>query len=765
MVLATGVAFALHVWLSSRIPGPSVILDEAGYLGNARWLAGEGPTFGMPVSPSYGFGYSLLLAPLHWIFDDPAHLWRSILVLNAALLSALVPLLAALGRRVLGLGARDAVLAAVVGALVPAATGTGVSALSENLALPLVVAATLALHRSLSPGPLLRRVWFGPAAALLYASHPRFIPVLVVAVVVIGVATWRRRLPITVAVANLVGLVALTAGAWFVQGALVAARWSEVDSLEGDVGDAVDLVTDRTGLADLSTSAVGQAWYLAVGSLGLTVLGVALLAAVARGRNPGRGPQEVRPDPSGEATEPAAVDATAATVPTAATAEPVVSRADGGSAGAGSAAVSPAARLTAGALLAAALGVFAISVLFFTQTQFRADHLIYGRHNDCFSPVWATAGIAVLLRVRDRRALASWLMGAATAVAALALGLHLLQDPTAYGGTYAHFAVPAITRALGDPSSGTYVRATLIAAGGLGIVALGAWTLRRPRWLVVPLALWFTWSAFGRVQDVDSFAKATYRDWRVPEQVEALGVTRADLEADATRGATVLSYQFWMPEVRFDLYEPKLGQRPDGPYVFAPVTDGGLQGRGARIALLDEGGFYQFRGTTGGMALWVLPGAEQDRLEEEGRLLPSGFPTGLPESARRGELEIVDRLDTVEVEPSGEVVLTVRGRHTGTGSPWPDAASYGLDARVRIVADIVPLDPANPVGAQSGGELPRWIEPGDGFTTEVRVFAVGAFLQPLPPGRYRVTLGIGQADPEWFVASGADSTFTMVVQG
>jgi len=113
---------------------------------------------------------------------------------------------------------------------------------------------------------------------------------------------------------------------------------------------------------------------------------------------------------------------------------------------------------------------------------------------------------------------------------------------------------------------------------------------------------------------------------------------------------------------------------------------------------------------------------------------------------------------------SGERVrLTVRGRHLGRGSPWPDRSSYRGEQRVRITADIVPLDPAGVLGAPSGGELPAWIRPGEGFTTEVDIFALGQVLQPLPPGRYRVTLGIGQPDGGWLVGSGPATTFTMLV--
>jgi len=43
------------------------------------------------------------------------------------------------------------------------------------------------------------------------------------------------------------------------------------------------------------------------------------------------------------------------------------------------------------------------------------------------------------------------------------------------------------------------------------------------------------------------------------------------------------------------------------------------------------------------------------------------------------------------------------------------------------------------------------------------VAAVDPLLQPLPPGRYRVELGVGQAEPAWFAPGGA--SFVLGVRG
>jgi hypothetical protein len=213
-----------------------------------------------------------------------------------------------------------------------------------------------------------------------------------------------------------------------------------------------------------------------------------------------------------------------------------------------------------------------------------------------------------------------------------------------------------------------------------------------------------------------------------------------------------------------------------GPFLLARLDDLDRVGAGDRVALLDEGGFYGFFGAPQGLAVWVRPGPDQDRLAADGLLLPDGFPAPLPPSARMIELAWVGNEEAVRpVRPGGWVDVEVNARHAGTGSPWPDAASFGLDGRVQVQARVEPIDPVAELGARTGrlpapgsGELTGWTRPGDRFTTTVRVHALDQRLRPLAPGRYRVVLGVGQAGGEWFApASGADGaalTFELVVR-
>jgi hypothetical protein len=51
VVAGTLALIAFHLWASRNVPGPTVALDEAGHLGNARWLAGDSGRFTMGIAP------------------------------------------------------------------------------------------------------------------------------------------------------------------------------------------------------------------------------------------------------------------------------------------------------------------------------------------------------------------------------------------------------------------------------------------------------------------------------------------------------------------------------------------------------------------------------------------------------------------------------------------------------------------------------------------------------------------------------------------
>ena len=724
--LVTAAALALHLWTTSRFAHPTVTFDETGYLGNARWIAGSPTRWDMPTSPTYAVGYPLLLTPVMRLFGPAAAQWRAVMVVNSLLLASVVPLVYGFARRVLAAPGRVSLLAAAVGAAAPAVVAAGPSAIAENLAIPLVAAVALLAHRALSPGPVWARIGFGPAVGFLHLVHARFVLVLVLALMLLAFGRWRGLVPWSVAAAN-AGLLAVVFGAGrALTRAVVDTRWTTIEHLEASPGDVVELLRARAGVTTIATTAFGQAWYLAAGSLGLALVGVVVVGC--RAARPDRA---VPPDPRPAGDE------------------------------------RDAARLTLAFVLLAAASVFLASVAFFAHTRFRADHLVYGRHNDTFVPLWLASAVVGVVLGR-RRAVAS-LAGASAAVTVVLLGLlERWEDPGAFGGVYSPFAVPAIIRFVGDDPPGTWWRATLAAVLGAAVVGVVAVAARRPRWLAPPLIVWFVWAGFGTVTGTDEFEDTVYRDWIAPEVVRGLGVEGLSVDSRAVKAAfPALSYGWALPDVDVTTFDPVLGEQPDRPFVLARADDAARRDAGDRIAWIDRSGYTTFWGAPEGVALWVRPGPEADRLAADGALLPDRYPTGLPEAARRVEVTLPADVagETIEVEGGGRVRFEVEGRHVGLGSPWPDRASDDGPARVRVKARVDALDPGLDDGATSGGELDRWTRPGEPFTATVEVVAVGAMLGDLAPGRYRVTIGVGQDEPSWFAPGGPDATFTLVVTG
>lgn len=745
VITITLALFAFHLWASWRIGGPSVVYDEAGYLGNARWLAG-GATWDMPTSPAYAAGYSLLLAPVMVVFDSPDAQWRAVLVVNAMLLASLFPVLVAVATKVLGARRRPALIGAALGAMAPAVVAAGVSAIAENLVLPLVALSVLAAWAMVQRPDGGSAGWpygYGLTIAALVTTHPRFTAVVAIAAIALVVAVRRGVVTRRVALVNGASLAVLALLGRMLNAAVVSARWTEVEKLQGYPRRWLKFAQQPNGWGELALSVIGQAWYLAVGTLGLAVVG--LLAAWRATR--------IDADPT----------ASRAPVPD-----------------------DRPRRFALGVTLASAAAVFATSVVFFAQNQFRADHWVYGRHNDSFSPLWILLAVTALLgwRSDSARRVRRDLLIAAAVTGATGAALIIWRDPTDLRSEFSPFAVPGLIRMVGDQPSGTFWKGTALGLVGAAFLALVVAAMRWRQGSRDPAAatragvrgialaglgavgLWFAYAGFGVVAGTDRFETINSERWHAPADIDRFGIERLSIEGDTAKSLPMLTYPFNLPEVDVSTYSQASGEDPEGPFVLARLDDQARLANGDRVLLLDDGGFYAFWDVPIGLALWVMPGPEQDALLARGHLLPDPFPNPLPASARSVELDIVDDIpEQVRVAPGGRVMLTVTGRHTGSAAPWPDFDSYSGPARVRVVAEITPERTNGPDGARSGGELTQWVRPGESFDADVTVVAVDTVLQPLPPGRYRVRLGVGQDGADWFATGGPGAEFTMVVAG
>lgn len=758
VAVGTVALLALHLLLSWQIPWPSVVFDEAGYLGNARWLAGD-RSWPMPFSPAYASGYPALLAPWFAVTDDPELQLRGALALNAVLLASLFPMLVALGRRLTALPEPIVLAAAAVGALTPAVLGAGVSAIAENLVLPVATLSVLAAWALAAPSAGRVLPWaYGPLVGLAFVAHPRFTAVVVTSAVLLVVVAALRWVPWPRAIGNLGGLLLVAGVGRWANARIVDARWRDVQKPEGELGDSLDLLTSRAGLVELVKTADGQLWYLLAGSLGLWLIGLVAVAALARS---GRAAGEPAPaDP----TDPADPD-------------------DGaiGDAAAAALAATHARRIAALHVLASVGAIFATSVAFFARNQFRIDHFAYGRHNDTFAPVLVAAGLAALLApltgsaARHRR---WWLPIAAGALGITSVVLNATRDPLSFESRFSPFASPAIARAAEWQPERAFLWPTVAALVGMAIIAVLVAVRSAPRarpravvaagvGLVAAVGGWGVWSGLWVVEGTRVFAELNVEDWSAPDDVRRLGVDHLSIDSSAQRARPVLNYPFALPGLQISMYD---GLRPDdpppSPWVLTEAGSAAEQAAGSRIVLLDSNFLASTMGLPEGLALWVRPGPEQDRAAAEGHLLPAGFPTELPDAAASAEIELLDApAGPVTVASGDRVDVRARVRHTGGESPWPDQASWPLPGHVRLVALIEPVDPDGVRGARSGGQLGRWMLPGDEVVVDAELIAIDEVLAPLPPGRYRVVLALAQEGEAWSVEGGAEATFELEVTG
>lgn len=405
---ATALLAGFHALFGLARTGPAVVADEAGYLFAVRALAdhGSGPLAGTAY---YRGGWSLLLVPVELATSSPMAVFRAGLLLNALLAALVVPLLYLVLHRYARVPARAALVGAVVGGLYPALHVLSQAALPESLlaVLVLVVACCfgeLALGRR-------RLVWavaLGAGLAYAYSVHGRAVALIAVSLILLGCLAGRRVVSVAQGAA-VVGTLAL--GIWL----SLALDRHLVEAVYGGtaadgVSSTVRSVLDGTAVSGTARNLVGQAWYVAVASLGLVPF------LLARLGDPGFRQRFTGP---------------------------------------GVALVAPVLTL---------LGLLGVSALFLSSPT-RPDHLIYGRYvESALPPLVALATVELLRRAPTRKetgVAAALVLALTGAVALLRSGLQPVAGPNRWNIS----ALPAAPTADLGP-------VVLLMAGGVAVVLL-----------------------------------------------------------------------------------------------------------------------------------------------------------------------------------------------------------------------------------------------------------------------------------------------------
>lgn len=499
--LSAGFAISLviHVVMAIQMDWYSVLADEAGYLGNARWLAHSGPVWTMWESSFYSLGYPLVIAPVALLFDGPREVYIGSLLVNCVLLATLFPMLATLARRILQCTDRQALVAAAAGCAVGPAVIQSNIAWSESLVLPVTAALILsaeAVLRSRAHGWVL-----GAMVGFSVWVHPRFLPVsLVVVAAVAFESVWHRGRPVAV-LARVVG----TAVVVVVPGLVLARavrddRWQRAIGPPGS-GNYLRAVT-RPGA--LTGQLAGELWYVLAASAGLAGIGIVALAMLIRRRDPSQG----------------------------------------------------AALVT----LAMVVAVGGLSVLSSYWTAARPDQFVYGRYNEALLPVLTAVGAGWLLQAAPMARLVAMGAGAA-ALGVSALVLLAARPGRVFEGDWNVLNVSGLGPWLDPGGREVVLRATLVVgAVMLGVGALAYGTRAAVAVLALGLAATSLWTFAGPVLDrQDQYATWTGPH----DIATRFGqVDHIAYDVSLLTQVGLWGYPLLLPDTLITTYDPTAGQTP-----------------------------------------------------------------------------------------------------------------------------------------------------------------------------------------------------------
>jgi hypothetical protein len=269
----------LRAWFSRAQVMPLDNPDETAYLIAARVLGG-GPGADFSGATQYQGGYPLLITPVYWFTSSPAAVYHAVLLINAAVSAAVMPLGYLVCRR-LGLGRPAAYGLATVAALLPAGFFYSEYAIADAIFPVVTLAWLLATHSWLAATTPRARYAAAVGAAALsgyaYAVHSRGLVLLAGFAAVVVFIAWRRPAA-RGSVAAAAAAVVVTAGAgWALDRHLAAVLYPEGNrSLTGQLISTLESVYGSIHVAEM---AGGQLWRLVLDSWGIA--GIGLVAAVA----------------------------------------------------------------------------------------------------------------------------------------------------------------------------------------------------------------------------------------------------------------------------------------------------------------------------------------------------------------------------------------------------------------------------------------------------------------------------------------------------
>jgi hypothetical protein len=726
---------SLLLFFGNGIYVPIIHGDEAGYVGNARFLTLDYkvPKYNNPYHP----GYSLLIAPVFWFTSDTTAAYRAIIVLNAFILSLNILAIYFLLKKIWpDIKTHILLTITLVTCLYPTSALSSNLAMSEAGFIPFYGLTCLSAACAFD-----KRYWFywvilGILAGFLYVIHPKAIAVICALVIVSIWVLWPLLKNIHLHISFFSGLVIIIISGKYIEKYISEhGHWSaQISTTSTSAYSAKAFVSSQISTIDFSRLLVliyeiaGQGFYLIVSTYGLFV--VSLIVAFIYFKK-----VFINGDKS------------------------LIAQ------------------------ISAFIGLSMVATWMLSSLKMyngsRADHFIYGRYNEGVLSPFILLSLIGLLHPLWREIISArkWVV--------IVCGSFLV-----FGGLLFFGRTPEeLSRSL-NPANVLGIFPVYRVFQELSIIKIGLFSLalslpfvyltRRYNKSIVVWGLigvflvssyytgkvYFTWGARSR-------AKQKVVADAVNKISDNLNVDFPCINYDRTTFQFwhYFNYQFFLPRSEFRYFEPRKKPPLCSELIISGRYDINKYYPYARLITF-ENHFKQ--------ALWVTPGNVQKRLINKGLVFPEKFPGPLEPEAYRSEIRIhnysKDSLITLRKGESRNLTATVQ--HQGLGSPWPNryglgeehsSVSLGIIWYQKISQESKERRSINNISlykkrlkrlrqreqapsrlAEYRSELPYTLFPGESVVLRIVLKPFGYDKKPLPSGEYKVVLSMVQEGVTWF---------------
>lgn len=278
------IIFAANIRNIAILNGPYMFSDELGYLGHAAAFAGKDWGSVMQYCSWYGFGWSMVIAPLFALFSSMSVIYRCVNVLNAFLVVAVFFMLRFLLKRLFQAG--NAVLLTVISACAcfyPSILVHSSMAWAETWLLFVFMALSLVAWELIQRPKWYKACAFGALLWYFYVCHNRMIAVVIAGVLLVF-ALWATK---AVRFRDVAAFIVSLFAAYLLFGKLkdfvVARNWPRGLPNDNNLSGGLERLTaglTPEGAISLISVLCSQFLYVCVASCGMVPVG--LYAAISK---------------------------------------------------------------------------------------------------------------------------------------------------------------------------------------------------------------------------------------------------------------------------------------------------------------------------------------------------------------------------------------------------------------------------------------------------------------------------------------------------